>query len=126
VILISLKFCRRAVPILALLSLMLCSDLSRARDEKGVYMVVGPGTISCGKWTEIRSNKTAWTAEIWLLGYISAYNQYVPNDRQDLTDHVDVEGVFGWIDNWCKANPLAQLNTAATKLVTVLQNNRYP
>jgi hypothetical protein len=92
-----------------------------AMDKGGSYIVLGQGTVSCGNWTSERKKQRAWTVQSWALGYISAVNERAAFGIRDVTDGTDSEGVFAWIDNWCKDNPLENVSRAVSKLTIDLQ-----
>ena len=52
----------------------------------------------------------------WVLGYISAVNEYGPWSA-DVTQGIDTDGVFGWIDNYCAQHPLHNVDDAAEALM---------
>jgi hypothetical protein len=50
----------------------------------------------------------------WLLGYLSALNLWgVIGERKDALKNTDAAAVYLWMDNYCRANPLQILATAA-------------
>jgi len=93
-----------------------------ASDKSGTYAVRGSGTVSCGTWTqEHRERSGAYYEQAgWLAGYISAVNAYAYPGK-DIAEGVDVDGIEGWVDNYCSAHPLDSLATAARALVVELR-----
>jgi hypothetical protein len=83
-------------------------------------VVIGAGGNSCGKRTNTIGVPGHNEYEGWVLGFISAYDMYVST-----TGHVnagtDARGLLGWIDNYCSAHPLEQINTAAVRLIDELR-----
>jgi hypothetical protein len=49
-----------------------------------------------------------------------ACSPYRPHDPDILTE-MDFDGLMAWVDNYCKANPLAKVTTGAAMLVQVLR-----
>ena len=76
---------------------------------------VGPG--SCGAWSQLRGLQVTQPAKAvplnWILGYLSGR---AAATGFDLLDVVDIESASVWIDNYCQANPLDFLGTAAARL----------
>jgi hypothetical protein len=48
----------------------------------------------------------------WLLGFLSGIG-YVNRDGDDPLDGVDAEGVWAWIDNYCRSYPIQKIGDAA-------------
>ena len=89
-----------------------------AMDAQGRYGVYGSGDLDCASWTrEARlSTSLALKDRAWVLGYISAYNRWVSNERSVLGSRQQRE-VMGWIDKFCKANPRETINGAVESLI---------
>jgi len=81
----------------------------------GNYTLIGVGTVSCGKWTASRSGED-YSAKIaeeqWALGFLSGVG-FEGSGKYDPLNGVDAEGVLAWLDNYCRANPLKSVATAA-------------
>ncbi len=87
------------------------------------YDVVGPGAISCGSWLDARrqpEQALALSDSDWVLGYITAYNEYVAGDGH-IDRGTDAEGIDAWIDKYCLARPLDTVADAARALVKALK-----
>ena len=84
------------------------------------YAFLGQGGFSCGRWQQGRRTKepTSFTAQAWVLGYLTRANY---SGDTSLTAGTDADGVFAWIDNFCRANPLKDIADAAEYLVAELQ-----
>lgn len=85
-------------------------------------IVAGHGGSSCGVWTEVRSEvKTIrkYTYHAWLLGYLSGANTW-GSLGQDIIENNDNAGLYGWMDNYCKENPLVMISDAVDELIQVL------
>ena len=81
------------------------------------YHWVGAGGMSCETWATDRADSRSgrWLQEIqWVLGFLSAIG-YV-GDGNDPLNGLDLNGVAGWLDNYCRANPLKGLTDAAEAL----------
>ncbi len=84
------------------------------------YDVLGPGAASCGTWTQGRqafgSSTTTEAQKSWLLGYIVGVESEKSSEQnQSMAISTDADGIFGWIDNYCHANPTRQLSSAANE-----------
>jgi hypothetical protein len=82
---------------------------SAAAAEK--YISGGLGTASCGAWTAARRDRQALGYEQWLLGFLSGFADLAASDcpcpaKMDPLRGVDAQGVWAWIDNFCRAHPL--------------------
>lgn len=83
---------------------------------KGMIQTYGfPDDDSCATWTINRSLTGHQTLEGWVLGLISGLNAYGPNNG-NIAPGVAAAGLLGWVDNYCKANPLDSVSTAGIKL----------
>jgi hypothetical protein len=87
--------------------------------------VLGQGNITCDSWLERRQGdqpeRAAATA--WLLGYITAFNQYQAAPRRDVSGGKSTEDLTAWIDGYCRENPSNDLYRASIALVQALLKN---
>jgi hypothetical protein len=87
--------------------------------------VLGQGVASCGTWNVDRSNPDTGSAaedESWVLGFL--YGQglaFFNAHNESVAYNTDANGVFGWLDNYCKANPTQNISIAATQFVVSTQ-----
>jgi len=100
------------------LTLLILASNAYARDT---YTVYGPGNDSCGKWLDARAKEPNYSAFVqvysaWVLGYVTAYGNYGPDLKR-----TDASAIDAWVDNYCRQNPLDNLNTAAKNLVEALK-----
>ena len=93
-------------------------------------MVTGVGQFSCGHWTQDKPtrstgpyatsyNMPAALNEQWVLGFLSAFNFY-GNGSGNITNGIDNNGVFAWIDKYCAEHPLDTITRAMVALVSEL------
>ena len=63
---------------LAALCGLLLNGGAEAADPSGTYTTFGTGNITCETWLEDRKKDDApkWQRQEWLLGYLSAYNNW--------------------------------------------------
>ena len=84
-------------------------------------VVIGVGGNSCGSWTAASNTPRRLEYEAWLIGYFSAVNRYAPGADGALTRSTDGRGLIGWVDNYCLAHPIDQIETAAVTLTKELR-----
>lgn len=87
--------------------------------------LLGQGNVSCSSWIERRAaaEDEAGTMTAWILGYITAFNQYSSDRVTDVSGGQDTDALTGWIDRYCEANPTANLHKASAALVEELLHN---
>jgi hypothetical protein len=85
--------------------------------------VLGQGNILCVSWTESRGNDNplAATRTAWVLGFVTAFNQYGSKPEGDVSGGKDSEVLMARIDAHCKQHPLDNLYHAAAALIDGLR-----
>ena len=85
--------------------------------------ILGQGNISCSAWIENRqdNNPLGATRTAWVLGFITAFNQYASKPERDVSGGKDTEVLMARIDDYCKQHPLDNLHKASTALVDGLR-----
>lgn len=113
--------------LLAVCAAMMISSGSWAADKDGAYVSFGVGTSSCTGWTTARKADDVRTVQYqeWLLGYISAYNNWV-HKGQNVAGNTDKKGLLGWIDDYCRQNGADPLAQAAEALMLHLRGGKEP
>jgi len=82
------------------------------------------GGYDCGQWAS-RPRGRSHPAESWVLGYLSGLN--VAHDRAGMSPLDPLSSLnsaaqaFLWLDNFCQANPLRQLDGATNELFAELK-----
>ena len=67
------------------------------------FTAMGAGSgASCGKWLSAREKKDFYALSNWALGFLSGAGWKGNGDALAGTDN---DGVFYWLDNYCRANP---------------------
>ena len=91
---------------------------TRAFDADGTYIVHGTGQSTCREWLIDRriGDAGAWQLQQWMLGYITAYNEFVRGPA-DIIDGLQAEGLFDWFDAHCGANQTDELSSAIRTLI---------
>ena len=81
------------------------------------------GLISCGVWVKDRVEKEIGEVvnEMWLIGYLSGL---ATGANSDFLRGSDNESIFLWVDNYCRANPLKNLDDAGIYLAYELQKQK--
>jgi hypothetical protein len=100
--------------VVALVTLLLCLPPLQAQ----AYTIAGVGLQSCGSWTAWRGQGAAGLAEQWVFGYLSGVAAARQTDRFDPLDETDADGVWAWIDNYCRKNPLDHIDLGAAAFVS--------
>jgi hypothetical protein len=71
-----------------------------------------------------RGRKGFWIGESqWVLGFLSGVGYMRRKEGFDPLNGLDARAVDGWLDNYCRANPLKTLAAAAAAFV---QDHGWP
>jgi hypothetical protein len=100
---------------------VLCSPSVRADDA--TFSNLGEGLSSCGDWLDKRHKTPSRVIPeaAWVLGFLTAASQYnVTASPKNIAHGLTVNGIEHWIDNYCAAHPLDNIDTAASSLVSEL------
>ena len=86
--------------------------------------IKGAGATTCGLWVEDRKINNHSTQLNWVLGFISAYNEYVFSGPapSGVFGNADANAVAVWLDNYCQQNPLSTPYAGARELVRELES----
>jgi len=97
-------------------SLLLLQTMQMAAQEQGV---LGQGNVLCGIWLENRRGDDIQVAArtAWVLGYITAFNQYGSKPEGDVSGGKDTQELMAWIDNYCRQNPTENVYRASAALI---------
>lgn len=90
--------------------------------------VLGQGNVSCSAWLDRRTGDTAEadTMVAWILGYITAFNEYAADPQADVTGGQETEALTARIDEYCRENAAANLYQASAALVEQLRQQPAP
>jgi hypothetical protein len=85
------------------------------------YTNLGVGTHSCGSWVADKQADAATSSiteflgdQQYVLGYIVGLEEFIGNaTSKNMIINTDVNGVVGWIDNYCMAHPVVTITDAA-------------
>jgi opacity protein-like surface antigen len=101
-----------------LLPAALAVVLLSASAQAAEYNEIGGGvSSSCGRWTEARSNQAkafAYMYQQWVVGFLSGIGYAGVEFGADPLRGMDADGVWAWIDNYCRGHPIDTIS-AATK-----------
>ena len=103
--------------VIILIAAVMSGDVALA----GAFHAAGSGLQSCGSWTASRrayvpggpathAAQTALQEMEWITGFLSGI---ASQGSLDPLNNVDVQGVWAWIDNYCRAHPLEAIGDAA-------------
>lgn len=108
----------RHFPVLLTALIAVSSD---AAEKSGKYTILSMGTKSCGEVVaDFKADgRDKLNNSIWVAGYLTAINERVAS-RSNVAAGTDPEAWSLWIHNYCTANPLESLASAATELVAAL------
>ena len=111
--------------LMALFTALLISSGSWAADKDGAYVSFGVGGSSCAGWTTARKASDVRTVQYkeWLLGYLSAYNNWV-HKGQNVAGGMDKKGLLAWIDTYCHEHGAEPLVQAAENLILHLTGGK--
>ena len=92
--------------------------------ETALAQVAIVGTRSCGSWVADNEKQKhgpsigSFGNQAWLVGYLSglAVGTNINFWGKKGVDALDNQSVYLWIDYYCKANPLKELDDAANAL----------
>jgi hypothetical protein len=87
-----------------------------AGEEKTVNMI-GHGVESCRAWIDSRKDGHSAGYGDWLLGYLSGVNLWGPTSGRDLLRNRSGQEMIEWVDNYCKAFPDHEIESAARQLI---------
>ena len=108
---------RRLLIVGVVLSAFAAGSALEARKQN--YTTYGVGTQSCGQWLEARrdTNKSFYfQLGSWVQGWVSSAGYY-----GTVLKKTDTAAMDAWVDNFCSANPLLDMDDAARGLVTALR-----
>ena len=86
---------------------------------------LGEGLTSCGEWLDKRHSGTSRVIPeaAWVLGFVTAASQYtVTGSSKNIAHGLTGSGIDHWVDNYCAAHPLDNIDSAAVALVRELSN----
>jgi hypothetical protein len=80
--------------------------------------VLGQGNVSCGSWLDRKGDDANASSRIaWVLGYMTAFNQYESKPAGDVSGGKGTEEIMAWIDIYCGQHPSDNLYRASAALV---------
>ena len=83
------------------------------------YAVLGQGNVSCDSWLNDRKGNGSLAASrtAWILGYVTAFNQYGSKPKGDVSGGKSSDEIMAWIDSFCGQRPHDNLYRASAALV---------
>ena len=102
---------------LALVSLLTLAATSASLSGHALAAVTVRGMSSCSGWANRGSGDLAVIRQVWLLGYLSGRAAATDKDILKGTENAEL---FLWMDNYCRENPLKDVEDGAVELAAVL------
>jgi len=90
--------------------------------------VLGQGNLSCTSWIERRTGDAldAATMTAWVLGYVTAYNEYAGKSRADVSGGRQSDELGRWLDDYCQKNPRSSFYSASAALIRSFPKSTSP
>jgi hypothetical protein len=87
--------------------------------------VLGQGNVSCGAWLKERKGDDAQASSriAWVLGYVTAFNQYGSKPEGDVSGGKGPEEIMTWIDGHCSRHSGDNLHKASAALIDEYRQN---
>jgi hypothetical protein len=91
----------------------------------GASAVATIGSVSCGEWVKNREakNRIMPSNLAYLAGYLSGIAVGTGNE---FLRNANAESLWSWMDNYCKANPLNNVDNGAISLSNELIQRSSP
>jgi hypothetical protein len=105
------------VPLFVVGSLFLLNTQIAAQENE--HAVLGQGNVSCGSLRNDRKGDDAQAPSrtAWVLGYVTAFNEYGSKPQGDISEGKSTEEIMAWIDKYCAQHPSDNLYSASAALV---------
>ena len=92
-------------------------------DAKGNYVALGFGSEACQTFLHARSNGLDLPYRHWLTGYLTAVNK-LTKDTVDMRGSTDIDGMLGFLEQYCIQHRQHSFSCAMESLVTDLYPKR--
>jgi hypothetical protein len=101
---------------IAIAASLLVSVAQIAAEERAV---LGQGNVSCQAWSADRNRERGESLArvAWVLGYITAFNQYGSKSQADVSSGRTTEQITAAIDDHCSQHPADNVYRASAALV---------
>ena len=109
----------RRVLVIGVITLLVVTGVGVKARKQRTYAVYAEGVTSCFAWVENRktSKEIDWEFKgQWILGWLSGASLYAAQLKE-----TDKDAVYAWVDDYCTANSLKDLDEAARDLVEALR-----
>jgi hypothetical protein len=112
---------KRAALALLVLATLSGRGVAQGRAEGAIVTSLGAGgRISCGTWLEERRTQRHSETGSWALGYLTGVSMNV--DVGNPLRNVDSNGVFYWLDNWCRGEATTLFVNALDAFIVAHRN----
>jgi hypothetical protein len=87
--------------------------------------IYSAGRSSCQTWIDLRASNRADFERNWIHGYVIAlfdHEPYLASHDKEISE----QAVYGWIDAYCKQNPLVNLRNVVKAMDADLKKRFAP
>ena len=113
-----------------IITILSLTNFAWAADSEGKFIIHASGADSCGKFNNAvakgnnEGNWSKWNEyTAYTYGYFTGVNRY-RNETYKITGNTDQEGIMGFIEKYCKENPLSDYYDAMRAVESRLHENR--
>jgi hypothetical protein len=105
--------------VIAVIAYKYTGDFTVLVEQTGTF--AKEGVVEADIESREDDNSLAATRTAWVLGFITAFNQYRSKPDGDVSGGKDTEVLMARIDDYCKWHPLDNLYNASAALVDELR-----
>ncbi len=109
--------------ILAALAMLAVSVSVTAADSDSRYVIWGAGEASCNRYNEARAANDFQRFKDYTMGYLTAYNTYVP-ETYSITRDMDSDAIIAWLDDFCRTHQIEGFAGALHQFVEEMKETR--
>ena len=100
------------------------SGTAQAFDAEGIYVAYATEIYTCSDYIDIYARTTLTDRNdaeapsrghqhyAYALGYLTAYNRYTPNKKQNIAGGDTINDIRRWLGSWCRDNSSQTLDNA--------------
>jgi hypothetical protein len=87
--------------------------------QENEHAVLGQGNVSCASLLNDHKGDDARASSrtAWVLGYVTAFNQYGSKPQGDVSEGKGTEEIMAWVEKYCEQHPNDSLYSASAALV---------
>jgi len=110
-------------PLPSMLVLLAASASATGADSESRYLIWGAGKASCHRYNEARAANDFRHFKEYALGYLTAYNAYVP-ETYSVTRDMNSEAIVAWLDDFCRTHQIEGFAGALQQFVEEMKATR--